>query len=630
MQGEPDQSPPFSDEELDKVIGKLKKGKRPGIDEFPTEVFIYAGAGVRKALLDLLNQVKSTREIPDQWNLMEIITIYKQKGCKKMLRYYRGIFLAITISKIFESLIKERIDPNLAKVNILQAGSRKNRGGPDNVFLLRGCVDHYVACKQPLYITAYDYEQAFDSLWVEKCILALKNLDVSKEMLQIIYNLNKKANVVVKTPYGLTEPFETDPVVKQGTVLGSALCSSSTAEYCGINKGVLVGNMFLSSLLYVDDVIDLASSLIDREEFHREALIFAKMNNLTLSDTKCYGMALNTDVNPPELMIEVDGSKFVIPVEVLVYLGDVFNTKGNNDDLIKDRVRRGTKASICITSLIQETNLGKHEISVWLLLYHSLFLSTVLFNSQTWSRLRDKDMEKLQVMQQKLLKKMVGVSTGTPNSFLFLELGVLPIKAELHKRQLMYLHRILLLPIDDPVHQMFINLMALDLKGEENWWTQVKLLLPRYGLPLVFDNLRMYTKSTFKSLVNKAIRNVVTKELISECTSLQKTCSLQYETLETQEYLKVLYPNQARIILKSRCETLNLKTQNTFKFREDDTVCRKCCVEEETLQHVINCGFPESEHINFNASHIDKLSDLQTTILMRITNRVEAFYDLVS
>ncbi len=196
LEGESDSSPPFTAQELDKVIKKLKKGKRPGIDEYPGELFIYAGTGVKDALLSLLNLVKAVREIPEQWDLMKIITIYKQKGCKKKLRYYRGIFLAIVISKIFESLIKARIDPNLDGINILQAGSRTNRGPPYNTFLLRGCIDHYVACKQPLYITAYDYEQAFDSLWVEKCIQSLKNLGVSKEMLQLIYNLNKRAKII--------------------------------------------------------------------------------------------------------------------------------------------------------------------------------------------------------------------------------------------------------------------------------------------------------------------------------------------------------------------------------------------------------------------------------------------------
>ncbi len=627
LKGDAKSSPQFTIEELIKVIKKLKRGKSPGIDGYPPELFIFAGTGVLNSLLKLLNYVKDRREIPDQWNIMLIITIYKQKGCKKMLKYYRGIFLAIAISKIFEALIKLRIDPELNKINVLQAGSRTNRGGPDNVFLLRGCVDHYVATKQPLYITSYDYEQAFDSLWVEKCILALKNLGVSKEMLQLIYSLNQKATVVVKTPYGLTAPFVTEPIVKQGTVLGSALCSSSTGEYCGRNKGVPVGNMMLSSLLYVDDVIDLTTTLLDRLEAHEQAVLFTKLNNLSLSGTKCYGMAMNTDGTPPTLTI--DDLKRVIPADVIIYLGDPFNEKGNNDDLIQDRVRRGTKASICITSLIYEINLGIHEISVWILLYRALFLSTVLFNSQTWSRLRQKDLEKLQVMQQKFLKKVVGVSSGTPNSFIFLELGILPIEVEIHKRMLMYLHRILQLSIDDPVYQMFTNLKALDEKGEKNWWTLVKTLPAKYGLPNP-ESIKQLKKVSFKQLVNKTINNMVFADLKKQCHELKKTANITYKSFKMQEYLSTMYPNQARLIFKSRCKTLDIKTENKYKYDEDDTLCRNCGVEDESFQHIINCGFDEADHININITEIEVVSKMIFSTLTRVTTRIDLFYDKVS
>ena len=339
-------------------------------------------------------------------------------------------------------------------------------------------------------------------------------------------------------------------------------------------------------------------------------------------------MGLNTEVPLPKLLIEVDGSKAVLPTEVIVYLGDLFNEKGNNDDLIEDRIKRGTKASICISSLIKETYLGVYELSVWLLLHRSLFLSTVLFNSRTWSRLRVKDMEKLQIMQHKFLKKTVGVSSGTPNSFLYLELGVLPIEAEIHKRQLMYLHRILLLPIDDPVHQMFLNIMVFDLNGEDNWWSQVKILLPKYNLPLCLEDIKKLKKQRFKRMVKKAIHKAVLDDLTKECSSLKKTNNLTYEKLEMQEYLKVLYPDQARVILKSRCQALDIKTQNTFKFQEGDTICRKCGIDEETFDHIVNCGFEANNHITIDITNLQESSELQTSTLMRTVNRINSFCDL--
>ena len=120
---------------------------------------------------------------------------------------------------------------------------------------------------------------------------------------------------------------------------------------------------------------------------------------------------------------------------IIEYLGDIFNGKGDNTDLVKDRIRRGTAAMISIEAIMDDLQLGTHTVSVYLLLYHSLFLSTMLFNSQAWSNLTKKDLENLQTCQLKMLKKIFGGARSTSNAFTFLELGVLPISYEIHKRR---------------------------------------------------------------------------------------------------------------------------------------------------------------------------------------------------
>ena len=212
LQGESESSAPFSLKELEKASVTLNEDSSPGLDNYPPELFTKAGTGAVQSMLLLFNRVKEMKQIPEQWELVKIVTIYKQKGSKKKLKYYRGIFLAIVLSKIFEKMIKNRIEENLQKINLLQAGSRKNRGPPDQVFLLRGVMDHFKFTGKPLFVTAYDFEQAFDSLWLEDCVLSLKELGVEKEYLQLIYNLNKRAQVTVQTPFGPSKTFETDPI----------------------------------------------------------------------------------------------------------------------------------------------------------------------------------------------------------------------------------------------------------------------------------------------------------------------------------------------------------------------------------------------------------------------------------
>ena len=615
-------TPAFTLEELKKVISKLKNGKSPGMDGYPAELFKYAGDGVLESLLLVFNMIKESKQIPEQWDHVKIVTIYKQKGSKKALKYYRGIFLTLVVSKIFERLIKERIENNLHRVNLLQAGSRKERGAHDNVFLLRAAIDHHKFTKRPLYVTAYDFEQAFDSLWLEDCIMSLEKLGIEKEYLQIIYNLNRHAVVTVQTPYGATTHFETDPIVKQGTVLGAVLCSSSTGEYCEENVGICIGTALIPSLLYVDDIIDLTSSEKDCLSAHINAMLFSKRKKIKFSGTKCHCMLLNGEIEDiPELVIDDENN--VIPSEEIVYLGDVFNMWGNNEGLIEDRVRRAMKAMLTIVSLMAETNVGVYHVSTMLLLYRSLFLSTMLFNSQTWSKIRQKQMEKLRTQQLKFLKRIIGVGSYTSNAFVFLELGVLPIQYEIDKRKLMYLHRILNLENADPVYVTFTNMMSFDEAGEENWWSEVRKLLVKYHLPLDLQEIKGLGKNMFKDRVTKAVTTYAFEDLCMECKSQKKTAHLTYKSLCVQDYLLKMFPLQSKVIFKCRSGTVDIKTHFTHKYK--DLVCRGCGAEDEELSHIINCNQDDPvSTMDMNFGDVDDETLLNLKVL---ASRVAAFLE---
>ena len=621
-------SRPFTLKELKKVVARLKNNKSPGVDGFPAELFKYAGDGVLKSLLSVLNKVKMNQDVPDQWNEVRIATIYKQKGSKKMLKYYRGIFLTILVSKIFEYLIKDRIDEKLDNINILQAGSRKNRSGPDNIFLLRGCIDHFKFIKRPLFLTAYDFEQAFDSLWLEDCIISLKDLGIEKEYLQLIYKMNENANVTVQTPFGPTAKFRSDPIVKQGTILGPNLCSSSTGEYCGINPGVCVGNLVIASLLYVDDIIDLSMSPEDCLAAHINALHFSDKKKLRYSGTKCFVMVINSKggkIQPPKLVIDDENN--VLIVTDITYLGDVFNSKGNNDGLIEDRVHRGIKAMVTIAALMSEVNVGIHTMSTNLLLYRSLFLSTMLFNSQTWSNLRSQDIKDLRTVQLKFLKRILGVGSSTANAFTFLELGVLPIEHEIAKRQIMYLHRVLQLEESDPVRIMMTNMMSFHEAGERNWWSDVVTKMQEYELSVDLEEIQSLSKDVFRKRTREAVEKKALAELLTECTALKKTSQLQYERLQVQDYLLKLPPHQARVVFRWRSKTLAIKTHQTYKF--SDSICRLCGSCDETVEHVVECGHAD----DVGAIDICGIGDLKNGLkdcLVAHVERVLHFLDKVS
>ena len=119
--------------------------------------------------------------------------------------------------------------------------------------------------------------------------------------------MNKKAVVQIKTPYGLSEPVDVTDIVKQGGILGSPICSAATAEYCETNKRISLGTASIASLAFVDDIADLSTSFDDAVQSHKNALAFAKRKKLQLAPDKCYIMLMqprNKRNQVPKLEVE--------------------------------------------------------------------------------------------------------------------------------------------------------------------------------------------------------------------------------------------------------------------------------------------------------------------------------------
>ena len=181
---------------------------------------------------------------------------------------------------------------------------------------------------------------------------------------------------------------------------------------------------------------------------------------------------------------------------------------------------------------------------------------------------------------------MMGVRQATTNSFIYLELGVLPIKYEIHKRQISFLYHIISLSEEDPVKMVWRN--QTKLPEHNNWWCGVKSLMEKYSIPFDEEKIKKMSKETFKKKVKTTIIENAFQCLKNECESKSKTKNIRYNKFETQEYIKLMYPGAAKTIFKCRAKTLGIKEHTKFKF--DNCLCRWCGVSNETLEHVVNCG----------------------------------------
>ena len=220
----------FSVSEVKSAIHQLHNGKSPDPNMFTAEIFKNAGYGLISAITRVLNNIKNQLVIPRSWINVIVVTLYKNKGSKKRLKNHRGIFLCAILSKVMEKLIKNRTKVQFQNINSLQFGATDNCSTADCTFIIRSLIDHALYLNKPIFLTLYDYSTCFDSLWLEDTMLSLWDIGIRDELFPLIYEMNKQSLISVRTPFGTSKQFSCPSIVKQGAVLSTNLCGSSTGQ----------------------------------------------------------------------------------------------------------------------------------------------------------------------------------------------------------------------------------------------------------------------------------------------------------------------------------------------------------------------------------------------------------------
>lgn len=154
--------------------------------------------------------------------------------------------------------------------------------------------DHAMYPKKKLYITFYDYTTCFGSLWLDDFMVSLWDIGIRNELFHLIFKLNEKTRILIKTPYDVSDPFVCHRIVKQGSVLSFNICSASTGELCDENNDgyAVIGCTMINDTLYADDTIDYNSDIDDIVSLdHVNNLSDAK--RLGMNQPKCGVMIIN-------------------------------------------------------------------------------------------------------------------------------------------------------------------------------------------------------------------------------------------------------------------------------------------------------------------------------------------------
>ena len=172
--------------------------------------------------------------------------------------------------------------------------------------------------------------------------------------------------------------------------------------------------------------------------------------------------------------------------------------------MTEERIKKSVGSTIKLIFLCKEVQFGDSQIDNMLLLYQSIILPRLIYNCEAWSSISENDYKQLQNARLAFLRRVMEVPRSTPVAATFLELGILPIRYEIEKRQLLFLKRILSRETCYPLLLTYEQMLRLS--SEPNWANGVLDLRQKYNFPLNDTKIQNMSSQMWKSLVVGTIK----------------------------------------------------------------------------------------------------------------------------
>ena len=206
----------FSLAEVNIAIKQMKRGKTPGLDGIPIEMWQLPK--LRKYLLKFRNKIYLGNR-PPEWGISGIVPIPK-KGDLTIPENYRGIRLTQTAAKVYNRLLLNRIRPELEKILCPnQNGFRPLRSSSSLILALRRIIEEMRNHQKEAAIIFIDFKKAFDSVDRNTLFQILHAYGIPEKIVKALQIMYVNTYAVILTPEGETTNFNINTGVLQGDPL---------------------------------------------------------------------------------------------------------------------------------------------------------------------------------------------------------------------------------------------------------------------------------------------------------------------------------------------------------------------------------------------------------------------------
>ena len=433
---------PITMAELDQALkNTTNKKKASGSDPLNYLMLSQLPQNCKEALLNIYNKAFSTGQLPQSWKEAQVFSLLKPGKPASDPDSYRPISLTPHSGKLFEKIIKRRLEHFLDDKNLLpdsQNGFRHSRSTTDNLVYLTEKMKETLRQKyRGMYCAFFDIQKAFDRVWHTKLLEKLANLGLSGNIYNTIKDFLHNRKMQVRVNNELSDYKKLDMGSPQGAVLSPLLfiiMMHDIETKVTLDKNKIM--LYADDIALISDIGKMGKSSIGKGDPTNKKLLqshqtsinslvqYMSENGFSFSEQKTqFQVVSNNEVPRREAVIRVNNT-IVRHSQIVTYLGLKFHC------LLKwsphfNEIKRKAQRYINLLKILANKSWArgtKFLVDV----ARSLIRSVISYGQECFFAATKKEKKILNVIESKALRIVLNLPPNTPSTNFYKEVGWLP------------------------------------------------------------------------------------------------------------------------------------------------------------------------------------------------------------
>lgn len=397
----------FTVEELHQACKRIKNNKAPGPGNIPAEILKEVALNRPEYVLAVYNKLASRAEFPAEWKRAKLLLLRKGDKPLDNPASYRPISLLDIEGKVYEQLIRSRLNMELVRTGGLaenQYGFREGRQTIDAINavirIARKAAAYSHQSRRLCAMITLDVQNAFNSASRQIILEELRKRGVEESLLNVIMAYLSGREIILEAE-GIKKTMQIKSGVPQGSVLGPILWNVLYNELLEMQlpEGVaMIG--------FADDVAMVVTAI--NEQFLMTAantglqLVtnWMERKQLKLAPEKTEAVLLTTKRKLSRIHFNIQ-STVVVPSKAVKYLGVWLDSKLTYAEHINKTIQKAEKTLTALARLMP--NIGGPRAAKRRILA-SVAHSQILYAAPTWY-----PATKLKYVQQRLKRAQRGI-----------------------------------------------------------------------------------------------------------------------------------------------------------------------------------------------------------------------------